>query len=276
MKRMICILATLSLTVSAQEPRELERRSVPGTRVRLPTGELFVPAGVRPHEGRIDLIVHLHGAAWVVQQALVESKVKAVLVSVAYKGLSSAYDRPFRDAKLFGAILSDARSKLARQKGFEKVRWKRVVLSSFSAGYGGVRRILSHAPYVKLIDAVILADSLHAGYGAARRPREQQMIAFRGWAALAASKRKLLWLTHSAVKPPDYASTTETADDLIRAVGAKRRAASSTNEWGMRLATVVDQGGFHVRGYAGVTGKDHMRHLWFLATPFRELFARMK
>lgn len=270
------LAAILVSSALGQPPRVLERDPPAGARIPVKDGELFVPAGLRPSKGKIDIVVHLHGAPWVVQQALAESKWNAVLVALSFKGLSSAYDRPFADRKRFGIVLDESRTALRKRPGFAEVAWRRIVLSSFSAGYGGVRRILADPRHVQRIDAVILADSLHAGYDAARSPKAAQMKPFREWARRAAKGEKLLWTTHSAVKPPDYASTSETNDDLVRAIGARRQKAASTNPWGMTLTSTVDVRGFQLRGYGGATGKDHMRHLWFLGEPFREVHERLR
>ncbi len=78
-----------------------------------------------------------------------------------------------------------------------------------------------------------------------------------------------MWITYSAVVPPNYASTEETADFLIKAVGAKKHPASGDDPPGLILMSKADLNGFHVRGYAGDTGPDHMKHLHALAVWLR-------
>ena len=137
-------------------------------------------------------------------------------------------------------------------------------VSSFSAGFGGIRELLAVPEHLAQIDGVILADSLYAGYlgdPSQRRIDPAKMAGFRQFAAEAAAGRKTMIVTHSAQIPTGYASTTETADDLIAHVGGK--ADSVDQDWGdgWRLKGRFAKGRLIVLGFAGDGPDDHMRHL---------------
>jgi hypothetical protein len=59
-------------------------------------------------------------------------------------------------------------------------------------------------------------------------------------------------ITHTAIVPPDYASTTQTADYLIRSAGATRRPVYvEFSRPGMVQSSSAALGALHVMGYGG-------------------------
>jgi hypothetical protein len=245
---MAALLAIL-LQAQAEEP--------PGQRFDLALGRLFVAEHFKAGE-KADLLVHFHGAAKVVEREFARAKKNALLVTVNAKGLSAAYARAMEEPEALQKVIDEALAKAGNLKP------GRLFVSSFSAGYGAVRRVLLQGKHE--IAWLHLADSLHAGY-AEKKPQPDQMAPFVAYA----KSGKPLWLTHSAVVPGTYASTTETADALIEAVGAKREKADEKNARGMKLVSKADQGEFHVRGYEGDTGEAHLEHLRNLGEYFATL-----
>ncbi|MGB9625066.1 MAG: hypothetical protein ACPMAQ_09410 [Phycisphaerae bacterium] len=237
-----------------------------GARIRLQTvGEVFVPADLPRGLERVDLVVHFHGAPSVVEREFAAARLRAVLVTVNYGGLSARYEKPFSDPKLFGAVLDEALAGV-KERGLvaPTATWRRVCVSSFSAGFGAVRAILKVPAYFDRIDALYLADTLYAGYvgeGAGRKVDAEDVKDFCRFAAEAAAGRKTLLVTHSYLEPGRYAGTQETADNLIAAAGTQRRAVNERGPAAMRILSRADKGQFHLWGCEGKTGEDHMGHL---------------
>ena len=149
----------------------------------------------------------------------------------------------------------------------------RVIISTFSAGFGGVRELLAVPEHFARIDGLILADSLYAGYSgdpARRQIDPAKMAGFRKLAAEAAAGRKTMVVTHSAQIPAGYASTTETADDLIAHLSGKAEAVDEDWGDGWRLKRRFAKGRFLVLGFAGDGPEDHMRHLRQLGAIWRQ------
>lgn len=243
-----------------------------GRRIDLGEASLFVPDGYQPVRGQVDVVLHLHGAASVVERAIVQSKPRSVLILFNRKGLSSVYAGPFSDPGLFTRLLAKTLAALKGEGLVKDPHLGQVVVSSFSAGFGGVREILGVPEHFARINGLILADSLYAGYlgdPARRQIDPAKMANFRRFAAEAAAGRKFMVVTHSAQVPAGYASTTETADDLIRSVGGKPAAA--VEEWSQdwHLTRRTARGGFLVLGFAGTGPEDHMRHLRNIGLIFR-------
>jgi hypothetical protein len=264
----IASLLLTGLTLVAQAPPE--SAGPPGRRIDL-GGEatLFVPEGYRPREGVVDVVLHLHGAPKVIESALVDAKWPAVLIEFNRKGLSSVYSAPFADPKLFPRLLDGTLHALVEAKLAEAPKLGKVAVSSFSAGFGGVRELLKVPEHFERIDALILADSLYCGYEgdpAAKKLDPRLMAGFREFARKAASGSKTMVVTHSAQVPEGYGSTTETADDLIQTVGGKASPARVERGEGWVQVREFRKGGLVVLGFEGVGPEDHMRHLRRIST----------
>ncbi len=260
------LVAPTSQPAPASQPTPAAQPALAAERFRLsPLGEVFVPAEMPADMEHVDLVVHFHGGAATAEREFAAAGMQAVLVTVSIPGLSSAYERPFSDPALFGAILEKTLAEL-RQRGRvpATAEWGRVCVSSFSAGFGAVRAILKVPAYFARIDALYLADTLYAGYVAAdgqRRVDPEDVRDFCRYAQEAAAGCKLLLVTHSYVEPGRYAGTHETADALIACAGAQRRAVDEPGPAGMHVISRVEQGGFQVWGCAGQTGEAHLAHV---------------
>ena len=241
---------------------------------------LFIPSGYQAREGKfIDIVLHLHGAPAVVEAALVETRWPAVLIEFNRKGLSSVYAKPFSDPALFPRLLASTLSAIKDQKLAEDPRVGRVVVSSFSAGFGGVRELLKVPESFAAIDGLVMLDSIYCGYtgpAADHKVDPALMDGFRRFAIEAAAGRKTMLITHSEQVPEGYASTTETADYLIESVGAK--SSPDKTDWGQGLTQtrIASKGRFRVIGFTGKEADDHMKHLRQVARLWKRLLEMEK
>jgi hypothetical protein len=188
-----------------------------------------------------------------------------VLVNITLPGLSKIYADHFADPQVFVGLLHDIEAALRRESPDTPWQVGRLTVSSFSAGFGGVRQLLRQPEAFDRIDALVMADSIYCGYTGApaeKRVDDELMAGFLRFAQLAAEGKKRLLLTHSRQVPDGYASTTETADYLIAKLGGTR-SASVTEGWpgGLRELSHHSRGNFEVIGFDGDAPEDHMRHL---------------
>lgn len=236
--------------------------------ITLSTGTLIIPEWYHPADGRLDLVVHFHGSTDRVRDCFEKCGRNAALVVVSWNGLSRKYEKPFEDdSKLFARILHDAKREVARHFGLRSVSINRLVVSSFSAGFGALRQILQDPSYENAITDLVMVDTLYAGYvrqGGVNRVDPRDMAPFEGIVRKAAAGKKTVWITYSQVVPPGYASTLETAEYLLDKVDSRTRPASGNDAPGLDLVASADAGGFHVRGYVGDDGPAHMKHLYAL------------
>jgi hypothetical protein len=246
-----------------------------GTRVNLTVGQLFVPQDYKPADGRINLVIHLHGTAQVAEQNLARSGEQAVLVTVALKGLSKVYTDLFAKPESFRTILDETLAQLKQLKVAQNPTIGQLCITSFSAGFGGVRELLKVEGFYKRIDALIMADSIYAGFvgdAAQRQVDPNLMSGFLRFARDAAAGKKVFIVTSSQVKT-DYASTAETANYLLTQIGGTAEAVQETWADGWQCLSRFKQKGLLIYGFAGETGADHVKHLhnlWKLMRLARE------
>lgn len=259
---LFALVAALQLAVPVRLPDEAA--PPPGQRVALTDGQLFIPAGYQPEPEGISLTLHLHGAAGVAERNQVRSGQPGVLVTVVLPGLSAVYQEKFADPATLPRILAETGNELVARGQARTARVARLTVTSFSAGFGGVRELLKEEDAFKRIDALVMADSIYAGFDgdpAERRVSDQHIAGFLRFAREAAAGRKRMIITHTELATPTYASTAETADYLLRELGGRRE--MSSEEWGerLRLRSQYCKGGLSLLGFEGTTGPEHMRHL---------------
>jgi hypothetical protein len=236
----------------------------PGQRTNLIHGQLFIPGGFKTDpKGGFDLTLHLHGAPDVVASNFIAAKCSGVLANVTLPGLSAAYAERFTDTNTFWSILRETEARLkCPTTPSPQIRY--VTITSFSAGFGGVREMLKDTNIFARIDAILMADSIYAGFTGdvpERKINPAHMEGFLRFAREAAEGRKRLLISHSQLSTPTYASTVETADYLIVQLGGHRD--DSVIDWpaGMRLLSRFQQGHCEILGFAGDTAEHHMQHL---------------
>jgi hypothetical protein len=238
--------------------------------------ELWVPADIHSRDA-FDVVVHFLGAAWLPQQAAAALRDPPVAAVVNLGAGSGIYHTTFSDPGVFDTLLANVAREVARLTG-RATRVGRVTLTGFSAGHGAVRVILREARHFARVDAVLLLDGMHTSYVPDGRVLEKggaldtvNLLAFANFARAAAAGNKRFVVTHSEIFPGTFASTTETADWLLRTLGLRRTAVLQWGPRGMQQLSQVRSGRFELLGFAGNSGPDHIDH--FHAMP--ELLARL-
>ncbi len=225
-----------------------------GAQQALPTGVMVAPP---LEEDRYDLLLHMHGGE-AVRRVVAPADLGLVVVTVDAGVGSKVYSETFYGPDPLEELLEAVHRHLA-----PKVL-RHLIVSSWSAGYGGVREILTHHPTTP--SAVILLDSVHAGY----EPDGETLVEIGLTPFVSAAQRAELGattvvLTHSDIRPPSFASTTEVADYLLDAVEGRRTYAGLIDTFGVQHKTSFERGQLIVRGYTGTDKGAHCAHLRMLA-----------
>ena len=223
----------------------------------------------------IPVWLHLHGAPAVIESNFAAFGAPGVLVNLTLPGLSKSYADHFADAAVFPELWRELQALLRRTAPGKAWTLGRLTVSSFSAGFGGVRQLLRQPEAFDRIGTLVMADSIYCGYGgdaALKQVDPELMSGFLRFAGLAAEGKKRLLITHSRQVPEGYASTTETADFLIAKLGGERTRAEP-GEWpgGLRLLTRFKRSNFEVLGFDGEAPEDHMRHLRVIGALLRRV-----
>ncbi|MDQ6718341.1 MAG: hypothetical protein M3Z17_08365 [Gemmatimonadota bacterium] len=240
--------------------------------LRIETGlpkpvDLYIPVrSNQPVEERT-LLVHFFGAAYIPLQAAVANGGRYVVAVVNLGAGSSAYERPFADTATWHTLLRRVQNETsARTAG--RVRINRIIVSAFSAGYGGVRALLRDDQIAASINGVILLDGFHTSYVPERTVLAEggaldttNLVTFLRYARRAVAGETRMLITHSEIFPGTFASTTETTDWLIAELGLARKPVLEWGPGGMQQISEVRSGGLTILGFAGNAGPDHIDHL---------------
>ena len=229
MRPILCAMLAWGLSAQqAQNPspmvehtrahRRLTQSAPPGRREKLDLGTLFVPEALRTRT-RMPLLLFFHGGAWLPEVAAAKGRV--AVIGVQAGAGSATYARLFSDPERFGRLLAEAESKAG-------VRFGPVWLGGWSAGCGAVRQILRTPDGYSRADAVLCIDGIHTDYVDGKPgPLESKidpgnLVVWLQLGRDAIAGRKRFVATHSEIFPGTFASTTETADWLLHALGLRR------------------------------------------------------
>ena len=244
---------------------------------------LFVPASARKADA-LRLVVLFHGPAFLAEHAVARLGGDRVAAALTLGAGSGVYDRAFSDPAAWDSLLAGVAREAAAALGRPTDRpatVRRVTLVGFSAGYGAVRAILRDSARAAAVDAVLLLDGLHTSYvpdgtvlekGGALD--EAPLAPFLRWARAAARGEKRMLVTHSEIFPGTFASTTETTDWLVAALGLRRTPVLKWGPRGMQQLAETRAGRLEILGFAGNTAPDHVDHLHALPELFRRVEER--
>ena len=232
--------------------------------IPLEAGTLHIPDGLQIHRGKLDLLIHLHGATETVERNVLAYRKDMPWVTINLPGLSSVYSKHFRDPAKWGQLVQEVIQALQWNLKQESLAVEACILSSFSAGFGGVRELLKQSKAIDDIDTLVMIDSLYAGWvgdPSLRSVNPQQMAPFVAFARLAMTGKKRMLLTHTRLVTPDYASTAETAAYLGEQL--QLNWSEEAVEWmpGMIEWRRARKAQFMALDFGGSTGQDHLNQL---------------
>jgi hypothetical protein len=122
-----------------------------------------------------------------------------------------------------------------------------VSIIAFSAGYGLPAELLASAEDRQALDGLVLLDGLHAGYDPDGTAGDAQLAPFIEFARRAIDSQAIFAFGHTDVSTyRQYASTTESGDELLRLLDMPGEVSPNEQEGYMQRAR---QGGFVVRAY---------------------------
>jgi hypothetical protein len=240
-----------------EHPR-LTKTTPAGRRMPLELGTLFVPEKVA-QKSAVKLLLFFHGGDWLPEYAAAQQRNMAVISMQAGAG-SGSYVKLFTDPARFLRLIAEAESKSG-------LRFGEVDLGGWSAGCGALRQILGDPASYERVNCVLCIDGVHTGYVDGKPGPEESKIEtdnLQNWLRLgrdAMAGKKRFIMTHSEIFPGTFASTTETADYLLREWGL---AAHPVVKWGpmkTQMLSEVKAGGLRVVGFAGNSAPDHVDQL---------------
>ena len=228
--------------------------------------DLYVPNAARTLDS-VDVVIHFLGAAWLPEQAVAALPRPTVAAVVNLGAGSGIYDRAFSDPAAFDSLLAGIARETSATTG-HATRIAHVTLVGFSAGHGAVRAILRDPAHFARVDAILLLDGMHTSYIPEGTPLASggvidstHLVQFEAFARAAMRGEKRFLVTHSEIFPGTFASTTETADWLLAALGLHRTPVLRWGPRGMQQLSEADSGKFELLAFAGNSAPDHIDQL---------------
>jgi hypothetical protein len=246
------------------------RRDVPGTRVKIASGELYAPSFFNQGEqDKIPLVLWFLGAAWCAEQNFYDARKNAVLFVANAKTLGDG----FADEAKFDALLTEISAGL-KGANITTRPIGPIVLVSFSGGYTAVRDLLRHEKIAARITDVVLLDSLYAPKIGENKDHldPDAMAPFVAYARRAAAGETTFLFSHLYPPQEQYRGNTTTlaASFLIDALSLEHKDANARNSRGAVLLYRADKGNCHILGFAGMTNQDHFEHFYGSADMLRQ------
>lgn len=160
--RLVAVLVALALCALDLAAAE-KTGGVTYKQVRLEKYLVSLPNNWTSMSPEIPVWIHLHGAPAVLESNFVAIGAPGVLVNLTLPGLSKVYADHFADPRAFSDLLRDLERELQSESAVKPWKVGRLTVSSFSAGFGGVRQLLRQDDAFGRIDALVMADSIYCG-----------------------------------------------------------------------------------------------------------------
>jgi hypothetical protein len=235
----------------------LPKQSPPGRHEKLSLGTLFIPAALESKShAAVLFFFHAQGAV----PEIAAARNRMVVVSAVLGAGSRVYAQPFLDPAFFGKLFQEAESRAGMKLG-------PITLAGWSAGCGAIRQIMSTPEYYDRVSNAIMIDGIHTSYiGGKPGPLESQidpqpLQIFIKLARDAIAGKKRVIVTHSEIFPGTFASTTETSDYILGALGLHPRPVVKWGPMGTQELSEVHSGKFLMVGFAGNSAPDHVDEL---------------
>ncbi len=237
-------------------------------------GRLWVRKAAVQESGSYRLLVHFHGGT-AVQRLLTPDAWDFDLLLIDGGDGSAAYRNMVSSTTIFDAFVASADRAVSKHVG-RPAQADRLILTSFSAGYGALATVLASPAHMARVDGVVLLDSLHAPFAAGEDrkiglPDPGALKPFVDTAAAARDGKLFMGISHTAIDPGAYASTTATSRALLRSLGLSESQVGWAGEGGPKQTSQALKGKLVVRGYEGETPEAHCAQLGLLPGLLREL-----
>jgi hypothetical protein len=241
--------------------------------------EMYLPPYFAATDGKYDVVLHFHGVAKAQESNAQAAKLNAAIVSVNLGAASDKYAYAFATPAQFDQLLVTTQKLVTASGRANGAKIGRIALSAWSAGFASVSAILKQDAARARIDAVLLADGLHAPYSDPRKHTidDRSLGKYTRLTEEASRGEKLFVLTHSSIPTYGYATVSETVGTMLKLAAIEKAPPPASSPRNMQAIYQVNRGDLHVTGYEGKGVSDHIDHIWAMGqTMYPLLTARWK
>jgi hypothetical protein len=226
--------------------------------------DLYLPPSFEAVDGKYDVVLHFHGIAKAQESNAKAANLNAAIVSINLGIVADKYGKAFMAPGSFDKLLNRADRMVAASGKANGAKPGRVALSAWSAGFGSVGQILKQDSAKQKVDAVFLADGLHAAYSDTKKHTidEHGLVKFARLSEEAERGEKLFVITHSSIPTYGYANVTESVGTVLKLASLEKEAPPSSSPRNMHALYTVNKGDLHITGYEGHGVADHIDHIW--------------
>jgi hypothetical protein len=209
----------------------------PGTSVIWPG-----PQAVHP-DGSVNIMFFFRGGGPGVMN---KSSTNAVVVNADAGGIGGGPSRErYGNVTFINTAVASIIDQLKKKLGREDIKLGKLGLAGWSGGYDPIHGILSQPTgLVKQPDYVGVFDGMH--HGGKGKPNPAAMKPWQELAQQAARGTTQFVVTHTAVDPGSYASSTDTANWLVDQMGMKRQPVQQWAGQGVQPKSVARSGSFEI------------------------------
>jgi hypothetical protein len=224
-----------------------------------------IPDTLRVKEGKIDAVIHFHGAHFLQEEALRVSKLNAVAISINLGISTESYSNfafsPKGSANALERILAKTQDVL--KVAFGDVTVGRIALAAWSAGFGAVRPMLASEEIRKRTSATLIADGMFAGLADVRRRivHTDPLAGTIAFAESATRNEKLFITTHSQITAETYASVAETTTAVLFLLKIAKTKSANLNTSEHPILYDAKKGLFTAAGYGGIDKAAHIAQI---------------
>ncbi len=236
-----------------------------------PIGVFVMPERMKDSApASVDVLVHFHGHE-LARDALVDTHLPLVLLGITRQN-GAVYRRELGGPHALDHVIAALRDALEHETGGDPAI-DHVALTSWSGGYEAISVILEQSESASSrVDAVAVFDGPHT----ARSPRtaNRQLEPFVRFARRALDGERFMFLSHSSIVPPGYASTTEADHRILHLLDKRPLGVVAPGLASRKLIEAFSQGSLHERGYAGGGKIDHCAQMRLYPDVLRALYQR--
>jgi hypothetical protein len=223
---------------------------------------LYLPPGFAPRNGGYDLLVHFHGEGRFQEANIERAHLNVAVVSVNLGAGTDPYAKAFKSPDAFDHLLAETEAEVAKSGRAAGAHVHRIALSAWSAGFVSISQLMNET-VAQRVDAILLADGFFTFF---TQPKKRVLNVhalekFARFADAAHHEDKLFVITHTTIPTGPYPSVQECVAKLLQMLDMTKTSAPATGPRKMHQIYTVDQGSFHIRGFAGTRAADHVKQL---------------